>query len=127
MSVEKKHKIRPRWEYSVEKYEGVVVAAYLFASRLWTTVATVENIGELQQAALRAFSGILLVLIGLIAMGRHVLEIDLHYINFMTLFGFSSLILSLAASYILVKRAQINGIGKEVHCREGNDESIPKK
>jgi uncharacterized membrane protein (DUF373 family) len=91
----------------------------------------------LQQAALRAFSGVLLVLlglelldtvkvyfrehsvrvevillVGLIAMGRHVLEIYLHHIKPVVLFGFSSLILVLAVSYFLVKRAQVSPVIK---------------
>jgi uncharacterized membrane protein (DUF373 family) len=40
-------------------------------------------------------------------MGRHVLEIDLHEINPLTLFGFATLILVLALSYFLMKRAQL--------------------
>ncbi|MBI5632801.1 MAG: phosphate-starvation-inducible PsiE family protein [Nitrospirae bacterium] len=136
------------WTALVEKFEGIVVAAlalllvvivavilgvvaYLFVSRLGTIVTGIEDIADLQQAALRAFSGILLVLlglelldtvkvyfrehtvrvevillVGLIAMGRHVLEIDLHHIEPLILFGFSSLLLALAFSYFLVKRAQ---------------------
>jgi uncharacterized membrane protein (DUF373 family) len=108
----------------------LLVAFYVFATKAWSVMSSVEDISDLQQAALRAFSGVLLVLlglelldtvktyflqrslrvevillVGLIAMGRHVLEIDLHHIDPMILFGFSSLILGLAASYFLVKRA----------------------
>jgi uncharacterized membrane protein (DUF373 family) len=149
MSSENKNKKTLPWESSVEKFEGIIVAllafflvliiltvtlvaSYLFASKL-TTVASISNISELQQAAMRAFSGILLVLlalelldtvkvyfrehvvrvevillVGLIAMGRHVLEIDLHHIDPLILFGFSSLVLALAAGYFLVKRAQFS-------------------
>ena len=81
MSSESKNKKTLPWESSVEKFEGIivallafflvliiltvtVVASYLFASKL-TTVASVSNISELQQAAMRAFSGILLVLLAL--------------------------------------------------------------
>ena len=85
---------------------------------------------DIQETALRAFSGVLLVLlglelldtvkvyfrehqirvevilmVGLMAMGRHVLEIDLHHIEPLTLFGFATLILALSVSYFLVKRA----------------------
>jgi uncharacterized membrane protein (DUF373 family) len=137
----------PRWTSSVEKFERIVVAVlslllvaivviilaaaiYLFAHRVGLTVTAIHNIGDLQEAALHGFSGILLVLlglelldtvkvyfrqhtvrvevillVGLIAMGRHVLEIDLDHIEPLVLFGFSSLLLALAVSYYLVKRA----------------------
>lgn len=124
----------------------LVVVAYLFATKLVEYVTTIEDIAELQKAALKAFSGILLVLLGLelldtvkvyfrehnvrvevillvalIAMGRHVLELDLHHINPLTLFGFSSLVLALSVSYFLVKRAQIFVIGKKTteHDKQG--------
>jgi uncharacterized membrane protein (DUF373 family) len=155
MSSEKKHEISPRWESSVEKFEGIVVTIlaillvlivldilvvviYVFVNNLAKVTSNIETIADVQQAALRAFSGVLLVLlglelldtvkvyfrehcvrvevillVGLIAMGRHVLEIDLHHIEPLILFGFSSLILALAASYFLVKRADISVIGKK--------------
>jgi len=146
MSPENEHNA-PQWTSWVEKFEGFVVAAlafllvlvvaiilgvvgYLFVCKL-AALGRFENVTELQQAALRAFSGILLVLlglelldtvkvyfrehnvrvevillVGLIAMGRHVLEIDLHYIEPLILFGFSGLLLALSLSYFLVKRAR---------------------
>jgi uncharacterized membrane protein (DUF373 family) len=168
MSSEKKHKKTLPWESSVEKFEGIivatlafflvliiltisVVAAYLFASKL-TTVASVSNIAELQQAAMRAFSGILLVLlalelldtvkvyfhehivrvevillVGLIAMGRHVLEIDLHHIDPLILFGFSSLVLALAVGYFLVKRAQFSAIRFKEDERDDSGKTLEEK
>jgi len=168
MSSEKKHGKTLPWTASVEKFEGIVVAvlafllivivaiilavvAYLFASKLGTTVTGIDNIAELQQGALRAFSGILLVLlglelldtvkvyfrehtvrvevillVGLIAMGRHVLEIDLHHIEPLVLFGFSSLLLALAVSYYLVKRAQFSANSLKEHGSEGSGE-IPEE
>jgi uncharacterized membrane protein (DUF373 family) len=169
MSAEKTHGKTPGWEASVEKFEGIVVAvlafllvvivlvilvvvAYLFLSKMGEFVTSVESIAEVQQTALRAFSGVLLVLLGLelldtvkvyfrehnvrvevillvalIAMGRHVLEIDLHHINPLTLFGFSSLVLALAISYFLVKRAQISVIGKKPPGREELCEILTEK
>ena len=147
----------------MEKFEGVIVAilafflvliivtisavaAYLFASKL-TDLGSINNIPELQESAMRAFSGILLVLlalelldtvkvyfrehvvrvevillVGLIAMGRHVLEIDLHHIDPLTLFGFSSLILALAISYFFVKRAPLSVIGSKGRGRKADRE-----
>lgn len=109
----------------------LAVIFYLFIVNVDEVVRNVGGIADIQQAALRAFSGVLLVLlglelldtvkeyfqehsirvelvllVGLIAMGRHVLEIDLHHIDSQVLFAFSGLILSLAISYFLVKRAR---------------------
>lgn len=169
MSSPKEHEEKLRWKAGVEKFERFVVAAlalllviiiavilavvaYFFMVRLGAVVSNIETINELQQAALRAFSGILLVLlglelldtvkvyfqehsvrvevillVGLIAMGRHVLEIDLHHINPLTLFGFSSLILVLSISYFLVKRAGFSSIGFKQHGREENSETLTRK
>jgi uncharacterized membrane protein (DUF373 family) len=141
--------IPPTWNPVLEKFEKIVVVAlmvllalivaiillviaYLFARNTGVVVTSVESVSELPPAALRAFSGVLLVLlglelldtvkvyfrehsvrvevillVGLIAMGRHVLEIDLYHIDPMTLFGFAGLILALSVSYFLVKRAQV--------------------
>ena len=153
MSPESAHEVEPRWQPAVEKFEEVVIAAlaflivviiavtlavatYLFVSKVGVTITGVSNMSELQGAALRASSGILLVLlglelldtvkvyfrehsvrvevillVGLIAMGRHVLEIDLHHIEPLVLLGFATLTLVLAISYFLIKRAQIPAIG----------------
>jgi uncharacterized membrane protein (DUF373 family) len=156
MSSDNTHEKTPSWESKVEKFEEIVVAAlafllvlivaiilvvvsYFFVSKMVEVLSSLEKIADVQQYALRAFSGVLLVLLGLelldtvkvyfrehnvrvevillvalIAMGRHVLEIDLHHIEPLILFGFSTLILALSASYFLVKRAQINVIGTKV-------------
>jgi uncharacterized membrane protein (DUF373 family) len=156
MSSDNTHEKTPSWESKVEKFEEIVVAAlafllvlivaiilvvvsYFFVSKMVEVLSSLEKIADVQQYALRAFSGVLLVLLGLelldtvkvyfrehnvrvevillvalIAMGRHVLEIDLHHIEPLILFGFSTLVLALSASYFLVKRAQINVIGTKV-------------
>lgn len=147
MSAGHAHGAGQGWGASIEHFEKFVVHAlalllmvliviilgavvFLFVSNTRANLSGLGNVDEVQQAALRGFSGILLVLlglelldtvkvyfrehsvrvevillVGLIAMGRHVLEIDLHHIAPATLFGFSSLILVLAISYFLVKRS----------------------
>jgi uncharacterized membrane protein (DUF373 family) len=160
-----KPKKTPFWAAWVEKFERIVVAAlslllvavvaiilavvaYLFVTKLGT-VKGFDGISDVQQAALRAFSGILLVLlglelldtvkvyfrehtvrvevillVGLIAMGRHVLELDLHHIEPLILFGFSCLLLALAVSYYLVKRAPFSTKRvKELGHEEGEGDS----
>jgi len=109
----------------------LLVAATLFLFGLSDAVASIKSYPELQEGALRSFGGILLVLLGLelldtvkvyfrdhsirvevilmvgiIAMGRHVLELDIHHTDPLILYGFSALILVLSVSYFLVKRAQ---------------------
>lgn len=148
MAAEHEEKKAPEWRLVVEKFCELVVVVlslllvvvvavilavifYLFFMNVGEVVRNVGGIVDIQQAALRAFSGVLLVLlglelldtvkeyfqehsirvelvllVGLIAMGRHVLEIDLHHMDSQVLFGFSGLILSLAVSYFLVKRAR---------------------
>lgn len=148
MAEQQDRRATPQWRSAVERFGELVVVVlalllvivvavilavifYLFVTNVGGIVRGVDGINDIQQAALRAFSGILLVLlglelldtvkvyflehsirvelvllVGLIAMGRHVLEIDLHHIDSMVLFGFSSLILALAVSYFLVKRAR---------------------
>jgi len=149
MSSERDHgRATPYWQLFVKIFGQIVVVGlafllviivavilavifYLFVINVGTIVRNVDSVAEIQQAALRAFSGVLLVLlglelidtvkvyflehsvrgelvllVGLIAMGRHVLEIDLHHIDPLILFGFSSLVLSLAVSYFLIKRAR---------------------
>ena len=148
MSGQQVHEFEPRWKPAVELFERGVVAvlalllvmviftvllvvAGLFLFGVSDAVANIKTYPELQQAALRSFGGILLVLLGLelldtvkvyfrdhsirvevilmvgiIAMGRHVLELDIHHADPLVLFGFSALILVLSVSYFLVKRAQ---------------------
>lgn len=161
MSSAGKNEKATRWRSWVEKFEEIVVAtlalllvvtvatilaavAYLFVVNLGTIVKGIENVADVQRAGLRAFSGILLVLlglelldtvkvyfwehrvrvevillVGLIAMGRHVLEIDLHEVNPSTMFGFSSLILALAISYFFVRRASRSAIRFTEHESDG--------
>ena len=169
MSLEKNTKKALLWTTSVEKFEEIVVAVlalllvvivgvilavvtYMFATKLWTVTTSINDIAELQPVALRSFSGVLLVLlglelldtvkvyfkdhsirvevillVGLIAMGRHVLEIDLHHIEPLILFGFSGLLLALAGSYYLVKRASLHVISFKKHGREEDGEIVGEK
>jgi uncharacterized membrane protein (DUF373 family) len=122
------------------------LTVYLFATNVTHIIGNVESVADIQQASLRSFSGVLLTLLGLelldtvkvyfrdhqvrvevillvslIAMGRHVLEIDLHHTEPLVLIGIASLILVLAVSYYLVKRAQLTErpqtLGSQVNAR----------
>lgn len=145
-----------QWLPWVERIEQMIVAVlalllilmvlailgltvYLFLNNAVKTLLNVETVTDIQQAALRGFSGVLLTLLGLelldtvkvyfrdhqvrvevillvslIAMGRHVLEIDLHHTEPILLVGIAGLILVLAASYYLVKRAQLGSVVPQV-------------
>ena len=145
------------WLPWVERIEEIIVAvlalllvlmviaivgltSYLFVTNIVRTLTSVDSVSDIQEAALRGFSGVLLTLLGLelldtvkvyfrdhqvrvevillvslIAMGRHVLELDLHHTEPSLLIGIASLIVVLAASYYLVKRAERgNGVAQAV-------------
>jgi len=92
MSADTENEKPLRWTSRVEKFEEIVVAV------------------------------LAVLLVGLIAMGRHVLEIDLHHIVPLTLFGFSTLILALAISYFFVKRAPLSTISFKRQDPEASNE-----
>jgi len=118
----------------------VGLTSYLFVTNIVRTLTSVDSVSDIQEAALRGFSGVLLTLLGLelldtvkvyfrdhqvrvevillvslIAMGRHVLELDLHHTEPSLLIGIASLIVVLAASYYLVRRAErANGVAQAV-------------
>jgi len=145
------------WLPWVERIEEIIVAvlalllvlmviaivgltSYLFVTNIVRTLTSVDSVSDIQEAALRGFSGVLLTLLGLelldtvkvyfrdhqvrvevillvslIAMGRHVLELDLHHTEPSLLIGIASLIVVLAASYYLVRRAErANGVAQAV-------------
>lgn len=102
---------------------------FLLVIGIATNLATLDSIAGLQQALQRSFAGILLLLIGLellatlrvylhdhnfrlevvlvvalIAIGRHVIQIDIGHTDGMTLVGIAILTLALATGYYLVRR-----------------------
>jgi uncharacterized membrane protein (DUF373 family) len=114
----------------------VVVATFnlyiLLSGSLFAEIRHVESIESLLPAMQRSFAGVLVVVLGLelletlkayfsehqirlevilivaiIAVSRHVIEIDWEHSSGMALFGLSSVILGLTLSYFLAKRARI--------------------
>ena len=108
---------------------GLLDLFYLLVRGVSSKLAAIHSVGELQHVVQHGFAGILLVLIGLelietvrvyvhdqhvrletvllvavIAVGRHILEIDLHAAGGMTLIGTASLVLALSIGYFLVGR-----------------------
>jgi len=105
-----------------------------FVTKISEVVPEIKTVADLQEAALSVFSAALLILLGLelvetikvyfdkhrvrvetilivalIAMGRHVLVIDLHHIDPGILYGIASLILALAGGFYLVRREAKSG------------------
>lgn len=99
---------------------------------LLNQLVAVTDVEHLQKALQRGFAGILLVLIGLelletlraylhdrhvrleivllvavIALGRHIVMLDLEHLDGMLLLGIAALILALTGGYVLVRRAAI--------------------
>ena len=96
--------------------------------------SSLKTVSDMQEAVQRSFSGILLILLGLelletvkvyftrhqiraetilivalIAAGRHVLIIDLHHTDASSLYGITALIMALAGSYFLVRKGRLLG------------------
>jgi uncharacterized membrane protein (DUF373 family) len=108
-----------------------VLYAALFAAFRAGLAATLESAGGLQDALQDVFGGVLLVLLGLelidtlkvyfaehhirtevilivamIAVGRHIIQIDYEHTSGLELFGMAAIIISLAVSYFLVRKSR---------------------
>lgn len=107
---------------------GLLDLFYLLVRGVSGKLASIHSVGDLQHAMQHGFAGILLILIGLelietvrvylhdqhvrletvlavavIAVGRHILEIDLQATGGMTLIGIAALTLALAIGYFLAR------------------------
>jgi uncharacterized membrane protein (DUF373 family) len=105
----------------------------LFAALRVGLADTLESAGGLQVALQNVFGGVLLVLLGLelidtlkvyfaehtirtevilivamIAVGRHVIQIDYHHTGGLELIGIATIMIALAVSYFLVKKSRIS-------------------
>lgn len=108
---------------------GLLDLLYLLVHGVWTRLAAIDSVDQLQRAMQHGFAGILLILIGLelietiraylheqhvrleivlivamIAVGRHILEIDLQAAAGTTMIGIASLTLALTIGYFLIRR-----------------------
>jgi uncharacterized membrane protein (DUF373 family) len=111
---------------------GVIVLhlAWLLVTQTWDRVREIESAADLQRTGQGAFGGVLLILLGLelleslrtyftehrvrlelilvaatIAVGRHVILIDLEHAGGMQLIGVSALVLALTTGCYLTKRS----------------------
>jgi len=103
---------------------------YLFVVAIRDHVAEITDVTRLTEATQRGFAGILLIVLGLelletlrvyftehrvrleiilvvaiIAVGRHVISLDYYHLNGMALAGLAALIIALTGGYYLVKKA----------------------
>jgi uncharacterized membrane protein (DUF373 family) len=113
----------------------VVLYVQLFAGLRVGLVATLESAGGLQVALQNVFGGVLLVLLGLelidtlkvyfaehsirtevilivamIAVGRHIIQIDYEHTSGLELIGMATIMVALAASYFLVKKSRTDSV-----------------
>jgi uncharacterized membrane protein (DUF373 family) len=109
---------------------ATIILYFLFQKSVRSELAGIETVEELLEGMQRSFAGILTVVLGLelletlkvyfaersirvevilivaiIAAGRHVIEIDFGHTGGTELFGFAGVIVSLTLGYFLVKRA----------------------
>jgi uncharacterized membrane protein (DUF373 family) len=111
----------------------VVLYVALFSGLRVGLAATLESAGGLQIVLQNVFGGVLLVLLGLelidtlkvyfaehsirtevilvvamIAVGRHIIQIDYEHTSGLELIGMATIMVALAVSYFLVKKARID-------------------
>lgn len=109
---------------------GIVILYVLFINGIRAHLTDINSVSGLQSALQRVFAGVLLVLLGLelietlnsysaehrvrievvlvvamIALGRHIVQIDFEQTSGPQLLGVAALITGLAASYFLTRRA----------------------
>jgi uncharacterized membrane protein (DUF373 family) len=122
---------------------AVAMLYVLLFTGLRDGLASVESVGNLQVALQNVFGGVLLVLLGLelidtlkvyfaehnirtevilivamIAVGRHIIQIDYEHAGGMELLGTAAIMIALAVSYFLVKRARGSSDEREHSARE---------
>ena len=111
---------------------AIAVLYVLFVNGVRNNLVAISSVAEMQTALQRTFAGVLLVMMGLelietlktyfadhhirievilivamIAVGRHIVQIDLEHMGGPALVGIAALIVGLAVSYFLVKRTHV--------------------
>jgi uncharacterized membrane protein (DUF373 family) len=109
---------------------AIVVLYVLFVDGVRTNVTSIDRVSGLQSSLQQVFAGVLLVLLGLelletlsaysaehrvrievvlivamIALGRHIVQMDFGHLSGPVLLGIAGLMTALAASYFLIKSA----------------------
>ena len=109
---------------------AIVMLYVLFFNGIRGHLTSIESVGGLQTALPRVFAGVLLVLLGLelietlnaysadhhvrievvlivamIALGRHIVQMDFEHLSGPVLFGVAALMVALAVSYFAIRRS----------------------
>jgi uncharacterized membrane protein (DUF373 family) len=112
-------------------FVATVMLFVLFVQNVYTRIGNIESVGDLLSAMQRVFAGALVVLLGLelgetlrayfakheirvevilimaiVAIGRHMIQLDFDHVPAAEIFGLSALMASLTGGYFFVKRAQ---------------------
>jgi uncharacterized membrane protein (DUF373 family) len=110
---------------------AVVILYVLFAQRVFTRATEIQDITALLPAMQKVFAGVLIVILGLelaetiksyfadhqirvevilivavVAVGRHIIQLDFDHAPAGEIVGLSALMLSLTGGYFFVKKAQ---------------------
>lgn len=113
---------------------------YLFVVAIHERIGDLTTITRLTEAVQGAFSGILLIILGLelietlrvyfehhqirlevifsvalIAVGRHIIQIDLVHVSGPTLAGVAALVVALTAGYVLLRSGGLPGMSGRSH------------
>jgi len=109
---------------------AIAILGWLLWEGVTAKLASIHTVPELQVALQRGFAGVLLVLLGLelmetvrtylvehrvrlevimivaiIAVGRHIIQIDFEHTDGVVLLGISALVVALAVGYFLIRKA----------------------
>jgi len=109
---------------------ALIELAWLLVNRVYIVMQETDSVPDLQLAVQNAFAGVLLVILGLellesvrtfhmahrvrlemivlvaiIAVGRHIIQLDFEHVGGPVLAGIAALVLALTAGYWLVKRS----------------------
>ena len=109
---------------------AIILLYVLFFRGIGTYLTSIEDVGGLQTGLQRVFAGVLLVLLGLelietlnaysadhhvrievvlivamIALGRHIVQMDFEHLSGPVLFGVAALMIALAVSYFAIRRS----------------------
>ena len=129
---------------------GLLDLVYLLVRGVRDKLMMIGSVGELHEAMQKGFAGILLILIGLelietvraylhghrvrleivlivavIAVARHIVDIDLKSANGVSLLGIATLVLALTAGYFLIRhRARNDRTTVPASATESNREEI---
>jgi uncharacterized membrane protein (DUF373 family) len=131
---------------------ATVILYIMFADRVYSRAAEIHSVAALLPAMQTIFAGVLVVLLGLelaetlksyfakhqirvevilivaiVAVGRHMIQVDFDHTPAAEIFGLSALMLSLTAGYFLVKKAQAHSATLTKHAALESEQELEYK